>query len=140
MSALSLCKIENERFLLMKNQRIVNLRAIAIILVVLGHSIILYSSNWNLYQTNVTCPPLDNLKKFIDVVQMPLFFSLSGYLFWYSQKKKKPFDTFVLDKIKRLVIPYLVFAIAWLLPIRLLLNIRAIQVWEFCQLLLKRFS
>ena len=35
----------------MKNTKIVNIRALAIILVVLGHSIILYSSQWDLYET-----------------------------------------------------------------------------------------
>ena len=53
-----------------------NIRALCIFLVVLGHSIILYSSAWDLYSTEVTAPVLDLMKKFIDAIQMPLFFSL----------------------------------------------------------------
>lgn len=34
-----------------------NLRAVAIILVVLGHSVILYSDKWALYPTTVSAPP-----------------------------------------------------------------------------------
>ena len=30
-----------------------NIRSLAILLVALGHSIILYSSDWNLYQTSI---------------------------------------------------------------------------------------
>ena len=106
----------------MKNQRIVNLRALAILIVVLGHSIILYSSEWNLYTTTVTCTLLDIIKKNINLIQMPLFFSISGYLFFYSQSKEKLFLDFVKDKSKRLLLPFVIFAFLWLLPIRLLLK------------------
>ena len=104
-----------------KNNRIVNLRAVAIIMVVLGHSIIIYSSSWNLYTTSVMCKPLDGLKKGIDIIQMPIFFSLSGYLYYFSQNKKK-FIHFLGDKSRRLMIPFFAFSILWLLPIRLLIN------------------
>ena len=50
-------KSKNGKASLMKNKnyKIVNLRAIAIILVVLGHSIIIYKSGWNYYHTEVNC-------------------------------------------------------------------------------------
>lgn len=72
----------------MKNTKIVNIRALAIILVVLGHSIILYSSKWDLYETINQVPILDNMKRIIDIIQTSLFFSISGYLFYYSLNKK----------------------------------------------------
>ena len=62
-----------------RREDIVNIRAIAIMLVALGHSIILYSSAWNLYETTVNAPVLDHLKNVINMVQMPLFFSVSGF-------------------------------------------------------------
>lgn len=62
-----------------KREDIVTIRAIAIMLVVFGHSIILYSSAWNLYETSVQAPVLDHLKNVINVLQMPLFFSVSGF-------------------------------------------------------------
>ncbi len=46
-----------------KSNKINNLRVIAIILVVLGHSIIIYSSSWNLYQTSNKVIFLDYFKK-----------------------------------------------------------------------------
>ena len=67
-----------------KDQSIDNLRALAIILVVFGHSIILYSSSWNLYSTINKCEFLDLLKAIINLIQMPLFFSISGYLYFYT--------------------------------------------------------
>ena len=60
---------------------ITNVRALAIFLVVLGHSIILYSSAWGYYPTEQKSILLDNLKFLINGIQMPLFFSLSGFCF-----------------------------------------------------------
>lgn len=50
-----------------------NIRALAILLVVLGHSIILYSTGWDLYTTTRQAPFLSWLKRVIDILQMPLF-------------------------------------------------------------------
>ena len=51
---------------------ITNVRALAIFLVVLGHSIILYSSVWGYYPTEQKSILLDNLKFLINGIQMPL--------------------------------------------------------------------
>lgn len=95
-----------------------NIRALAILLVVLGHSIILYSSDWNLYETTWQAPFLDWVKRIIDIIQMPLFFSLSGYLFVLTHKGGK-FQKLVKNKCFRLVIPYLGIGFFWMLPIRI---------------------
>ena len=119
----------------MKNQKIVNLRALAILIVMFGHSIIIYSTNWNYYSSTVTCVILDRLKKIIDCIQMPLYFSISGFLFYYSQKNivahttvchghvsflgGNKYFTFVISKFKRLIVPFIVFSLCWMLPIKL---------------------
>ena len=58
-----------------------NIRALAILLVVSVHSIILYSADWGLYETTRQAPFLAWLEKLMVIPPMPLFFSLSGYLF-----------------------------------------------------------
>lgn len=98
--------------------QIVNIRAAAILLVVLGHSIILYSSGWNLYATVNEVPLLDRLKKIIDVIQMPLFFSISGYLFVYSHRKKRGFLQLVKNKVRRLLVPYFAVGFFYMAPIK----------------------
>lgn len=108
----------------MKKQRLFkidNLRLIAICLVVLGHSIILYSSSWDIYETNINVYFLDIIKKWIDLIQMPLFFSLSGYLFAYSCNKYT-FKSLVLKKMKRLLLPYLIIALFYMIPIKKLVH------------------
>jgi peptidoglycan/LPS O-acetylase OafA/YrhL len=94
-----------------------NIRAVAIILVVLGHSIIIYSSEWGIYTSSISVPELDCLKKVINLVQMPLFFSLSGFLFGFTTRKYA-LGSFVLQKVKRLLVPYLLVAALWMLPIK----------------------
>lgn len=60
---------------------VTNIRALAIILVVFGHSIIIYSSAWGIYQSSNQVQLLNGIKSLINLVQMPLFISVSGFLF-----------------------------------------------------------
>ena len=71
----------------MRDNKIVNIRALAIIIVVLGHSIILYSTSWGFYQSVNKVIFLDKVKNIINLFQMPLFFSISGYLLYYQLNK-----------------------------------------------------
>lgn len=106
----------------MKNNKIANIRALAIIIVVLGHSIILYSTGWGFYQSDYSIPFLDKLKSFINIVQMPLFFSISGFLFYYSINKNIKLKDFLIKKAKRLLIPFIIIGICWMIPIKLIVN------------------
>ena len=99
---------------------IINIRFLAIVLVVLGHSIILYSNDWSIYKTSYNLPILDLLKYLINIFSMPLFFSISGYLFQLSKKTKAM--SFIKKKAKRLIVPYICISIIWLIPIRLLVK------------------
>lgn len=89
------------------NYNLSALRSIAIILVVLGHSIILYDPNWAIYSPKDNCIFFEYLKSFINIIQMPLFFSLSGFLFYFSVKKYS-FINILKKKVKRLLIPYFI--------------------------------
>lgn len=104
------------------NSNITTLRAFAIIIVVLGHSIILYDPSWTWYVPGQECPFFEELKKIINVVQMPLFFSLSGYLFYYTIQKYS-FTQILRKKAKRLLIPYFIIGFFWMDPIKILLKV-----------------
>lgn len=114
-------KSENGKNSFMKNNKITNLRALAIMLVVLGHSIILYKSDWNYYTTNQNCQLLNYICLFIYLFHMPLFFSISGYLFIDGCTMKK-FSVILRNKFKRLIVPYLIIGILWVYPIRIISN------------------
>lgn len=115
--------------------KIGNIRALCIFLVVLGHSIILYSSAWDLYSTQVSAPVLDLMKKFIDPIQMPLFFSLSGYLFVFTHSKHRGFLPLLRTKALRLLVPYFCIGLMYMLPIRLAIGYPGYQGRTAAQLL-----
>ena len=106
----------------MRSKRINNIRALAIILVVIGHSIIMYSDEWSLhvYDNNI----ISFIKRGINIIQMPLFFSLSGYLFSNNINKYTDRLTFIKKKIKRLLLPYVLIGLFWMIPIKYILNIK----------------
>ncbi len=104
-----------------RDEKIDNVRALAIFLVVFGHSIILYQTNWTLFETSVRVPFLDAIKRVIDLIQMPLFISASGYLAYYSGSRYV-FGEFINKKIRRLIIPYYSISLLWLLPLRYLVG------------------
>lgn len=108
-----------------RNYLISNIRIIATFIVVLGHSIMLYSNNWGLIPINHSTPPnlLTISKKTIDLFQMPLFFSLSGYLHQYLINKGKiiTLKSLLTKKFLRLFVPYIFLSII-MLYIRLYVN------------------
>lgn len=106
-----------------RNYKIDNLRALAIVSVVLGHSIILYSPKWNIFETTVECAFLQKLYQFIASYQMALFVLLSGYLFFNSCLKEIPFSSFITNKAKRLILPYFIVGLLYMIPIKMVLNI-----------------
>lgn len=119
-----------------KYEDIVNIRAIAIIIVMIGHSIILYSSNWDLYEPDSPFLFFDYLKRFIDAFQMPLFFSLSGYLYVFS-KTKFSFMGMLLDKSMRLLIPYLFVGCFYMVPIKMILHYKEYEGMSYVSILLR---
>lgn len=100
------------------SNQITNIRALAILLVVFGHSIIIYSSSWSLYSSIYSVPLLDNTKRIIDIIQMPIFFSISGYLFFYTHNKKRGIVWLIKSKFKRLIVPYFLVGFIYMVPIK----------------------
>ena len=105
-----------------RSTRISNIRCLAILLVMLGHSIIIYSSSWHLYDSAVSVPFLDALKRQIDILVMPLFFAMSGYLFVHTHDKRSGWRQLLKNKALRLLVPYFGVGILYLLPIRLMIG------------------
>lgn len=82
------------------------LKGIAILLVLLGHSFILYPINLLNYSW------CNTIFEYIHLVHMELFFLISG--FCYS--KKSTYKEYINLKIKRILIPYIIFGIIDLFP------------------------
>lgn len=109
------------------NQQIVNLRGIAILMVVLGHSIIIYDSTFELLKSEVQMPMFETLKHWISFVQMKLFISISGFLLAYkclnTSKIAIGGGNFASNKAYRLLIPYICVLLVYNNPLKYLLGI-----------------
>ena len=72
------------------------------------------------------------LKQWINIIQMPLYFSIAGYLFYNTMRKNKwkTISELIKNKFVRLLIPFFTFAIIWLLPIRFLIHYENYQ-WSY---------
>lgn len=81
------------------------LKGVAIISVLICHSVIVYPVN---LEEVVWC---NILKRFVDSYQMPLFFMISGFLCSY----KGNYGGYLLARVKRILVPYIVFDAAALL-------------------------
>lgn len=102
-----------------RNLQIANLRVLAMFSVVLGHCCIIYTEGWNVYQTEYKSTFFCILKEIINGYQMHLFFSVSGFLFYYSYKKYN-FLKLIRKKGQRILVPFLFIGLFWLVPIRYL--------------------
>lgn len=112
------------------NQKIVNLRAFAIILIVLGHSIIIYDRTFDLLNSDVEMPIFEALKHAISFIQLKLFFSISGFLMFYKINKDTSLEDpiklgvqFVWKKVYRLLVPFFCICLIWMDPIKIFLGV-----------------
>lgn len=81
------------------------IKGVAIISVLICHSVIVYPVN---LEEVAWC---NILKRFVDSYQMPLFFMISGFLCSY----KGNYGGYLLARVKRILVPYIVFDAAALL-------------------------
>ena len=104
------------------NFNLVFIRFLAIIIVMFGHSIIIYDSNWGIYTSVNSSNILVFLKHIINYIQMPIWFSLSGFLYYFSIKKKNPFKFVLWNKFKKLIIPFFIVGLFYFIPIRYIIS------------------
>lgn len=77
------------------------LKGIAIVMVLFGHSIIVYPIN-----LNTTYQWCNYLHWFVSSVHMPLFFAISGFCFSFHDWEK-----YIKKKSRRILVPFVVFSI-----------------------------
>ena len=83
---------------------------LGVILVLIGHS---HSSDW----TKIYGTPIEYIISFIYAFHMPLFFSISGFLFMNSHKIEKiGYCKYIADKGIKLFVPYFFLSLIVLFP------------------------
>ena len=105
------------------NYRIDNMRAVAILLVVFAYSVIIYDPGWTHFSSVNDAPVLRDIKTVFALVHMPIFTFISGYLF-SNKPHTISLSRLINTKVKRILVPYLVFSLFWMIPIKLMIGFK----------------
>lgn len=96
-------------------------KVVLLILVVFGHSIHFWTGDWfTVLKPAYVSQPLSFLSKFISGFHTYGFTMVSGYIYYYVRFEKNRYESFpqfILNKTKRLLIPYVFIACVWVIPV-----------------------
>ena len=96
-------------------------KGVLMVLVVFYHCIVFWHGDWFTNNPSRSSVLLFYLSQWLNSFHIYAFTLVSGYLFYYlkyEQKKYQKFLPFVVNKAKRLLIPYVFIAVIWVIPIQ----------------------
>ncbi len=107
-------------------ERMTLLKTLAIVLVVLGHAGCIYAGRWpyTLYMNESTL--IKYITEVIYSVHMPLFVVISGYTYNYNREQQNKYSckkSFIRSKAKRLLVPYLITGLLFMIPLQTVFNV-----------------
>lgn len=105
------------------------LKVIAIILVVIGHSTNQYTGNWVIISENKSIF-FSIISDYVNSFHMQLFVLIAGIVYAYCRIQKGYYSNYkelAIAKLNRLIKPYFIFGLLYMIPIELILNIRNIS-------------
>jgi fucose 4-O-acetylase-like acetyltransferase len=101
-----------------RENNITYIRGITALIVLLGHVLVLFNGtaplNWGGYRTENSI--ITFVRNFIYTYHMPLFMSVSGYLFYFEIEKNSDLLCFIWKKFKRLIIPFVIMLYCYYKP------------------------
>lgn len=110
-----------------KNRAISEAKTVSLFLVIISHCMLFYANNqFFLERADIYSPLTAFLFGIIDVSVIPAFTICSGYLFIASQKRRpRSIGQNILERAKRLLIPYFLYGALWVVPLYTLFDIKA---------------
>ena len=102
------------------------MRVLAMTMIVAFHSIYFYSGMWKVLG-GIYVPIWEKTNRFLDSIDLSMFVFISGFLFGYlfiHKQKYRDIKKFILDKIRRLIVPYIVWGVFLIIFIPSLFNWR----------------
>jgi len=94
-------------------------KTVLMIIIVAYHSVRFWGNNWFIGQPVFEEQFLSILSKWLNSFHVYTFTLISGYIFYYLKfevNKYNDFCTFIVNKSKRLLVPYLFIMIVWVVP------------------------
>ncbi len=110
------------------------LKFFATILVVFAHASRMYTGEGVVNPIN-TSTLLDNATRFIYSFHMPLFIAISGMIYGHCIEdldKYKDTGKFLVNKMKRLLIPYLFFGLFYVAPVMVVYGFTGDSYFKYC--------
>lgn len=98
-------------------------KTVLMLLVILYHSILFWGGDWFTEDPAIVSPLLAGFAKYLNSFHIYAFTLVSGYIFYYIKYEKgqyQQFSAFIKTKAKRLLIPYVLIATVWVVPIQCL--------------------
>ena len=96
-------------------------KTILMLIVVIYHSCIFWAGGWfSMVTPQFSAPIISQIALWTNTFHIYAFALVSGYIFYhlkYEKGRYEKFWPFVLNKAKRLLIPYAVVSIAWVIPV-----------------------
>lgn len=91
------------------------IKMILMLLVILGHSTALWVG-WFNQEPVFSSRAIGHVSKIIGSFHIYSFILISGYIYAFSKKKYISMRSFVKNKFKRLILPYIFVSIVWVIP------------------------
>lgn len=104
------------------------LKNLALIFVLLGYAGCIYAGKWQYSVVNKDSQILKYITEYIYSFHMPLFVFISGYIYNYNREclgKYNSTKNFIFNKLKRLIIPYFLVSITFMIPLQMIFSIYA---------------
>lgn len=102
------------------------LKNIAIILVLLGHAGCIYAGKWSCSIVNTKSEYIKYVTEYIYSIHMPLFVFISGFIYSFNREIMNKYNNvieFIRNKFKRLIIPYVLTGVFFMIPIQMLFEV-----------------
>lgn len=101
------------------------IKTVLMILVILDHSVAFWTGGWFTCNPALSAPFLGYISSFLGMFHIYAFVFVSGYLFYYLKFEKgqyRKYIPFVVNKAKRLLIPYAFISLIWAIPFAVAFN------------------
>ena len=114
-------KMNNEKIIL---QELDYLKIIGILLVVIGHCTSIYTGGW-VFTSPVNSPIYGLIASYVYTFHVPMLVFVSGAIYYYCRINKEKYSSIkslIINKFKRLILPFLFVGIIYSIPIKYIIG------------------
>ena len=95
-------------------------KTVLMLIIVLYHSIVFWGGAWFSVEPVITSLAFDVLSDWMNSFHIYGFVLVSGFLFYhlkFNLGKYQKYSRFIINKTKRLIVPYALVSVLWVIPI-----------------------